>query len=46
WWEICDLTTGRDFPTCAVAERILSQKVADEARLIEVLSAERDGPGA
>jgi ferritin-like protein len=46
WWEICDLTTGRDFPTCAVAERILSQKVAGEARLIEVLSAERDGPGA
>ncbi|MEA2331011.1 MAG: hypothetical protein QOH58_1149 [Thermoleophilaceae bacterium] len=45
WWEICDLTTGRDFPTCALAARILAEKVANEARLIDVLSAERDAAG-
>ncbi|WP_255955159.1 ferritin-like domain-containing protein [Streptomyces odontomachi] len=43
WWEICDLTFGKDPRTYELAMRILNEEVEHEAWFIELLSMERDG---
>jgi ferritin-like protein len=42
WWEVCDVTSAKDFRTHEMALRILNDKIVREARLIELLSGERD----
>jgi ferritin-like protein/regulator of RNase E activity RraA len=43
WWEICDLTFGKDPRTYELAMRILNEEIEHEAWFIELLSMERDG---
>ncbi|MFC3898190.1 ferritin-like domain-containing protein [Lentzea rhizosphaerae] len=43
WWEICDMTFGKDPRTYELAMRILNEEVEHEAWFIELLSMERDG---
>jgi ferritin-like protein len=43
WWALCDLTDGRDYRTCALAQRVLGAKIENEAALIDALSAQRSG---
>ncbi|MEU9035122.1 ferritin-like domain-containing protein [Streptomyces sp. NPDC048352] len=43
WWEICDMTFGKDPRTYELAMRILNEEIEHEAWFIELLSMERDG---
>lgn len=43
WWEICDITFGKDPRTYELAMRILNEEIEHEAWFIELLSMERDG---
>jgi ferritin-like protein len=43
WYEICDLTFGKDPRTYELAVRILNEEIEHEAWFIELLSKERDG---
>ncbi len=45
WWEICDMTFGKDPRTYELAMRILNEEIEHEAWFIELLSKERDGVG-
>lgn len=42
WYEICDLTLGKDPRTYDMASRILQEEIEHEAWFIELLSMERD----
>lgn len=43
WYEVCDLTFGKDPRTYDIAARILQEEIEHEAWFIELLSNERDG---
>lgn len=43
WWEICDMTLGKDPRTHELAMRILNEEIEHEAWFIELLAMERDG---
>jgi ferritin-like protein len=46
WWGLCDATSGRDFCTFALAQRILDAKIEQEDRLIGLLTATPAAPGS